>query len=261
MKSHLLKLLNYLCIFFFFQAEDGIRDGHVTGVQTCALPIYLRRVRHVPRPMGRPAGRPRAPNVAGRARGLRAAETGSPLRVAGCAHARGRGARPLHEAGNAGTDRAARSRTAVSGVRILQWARGEAPEGDHATDSSRLPLCAHGSDCGSVLRAERDARSTSLARVLLSRSTVRHGRPAQRRNEASALETSSAHAVVDGFPDPPPQPVLASGVRIGLYVRPPANHHFAFDGPQPHALTRNDPSPVVADLGARIDQPRSEEHT
>src|SRR5437870_5901561 len=27
------------CTFFFFQAEDGIRDGHVTGVQTCALPI------------------------------------------------------------------------------------------------------------------------------------------------------------------------------------------------------------------------------
>src|SRR5215208_8149800 len=29
--------------FFFFQAEDGIRDGHVTGIQTCALPIYLTR--------------------------------------------------------------------------------------------------------------------------------------------------------------------------------------------------------------------------
>src|SRR5690625_7211466 len=27
-------------MFFFFQAEDGIRDGHVTGVQTCALPIF-----------------------------------------------------------------------------------------------------------------------------------------------------------------------------------------------------------------------------
>src|SRR5271157_6103063 len=26
--------------FFFFQAEDGIRDADVTGVQTCALPIY-----------------------------------------------------------------------------------------------------------------------------------------------------------------------------------------------------------------------------
>src|SRR5258708_30655473 len=28
-----------LCVFFFFQAEDGIRDDLVTGVQTCALPI------------------------------------------------------------------------------------------------------------------------------------------------------------------------------------------------------------------------------
>src|SRR5690606_16218551 len=27
---------------FFFQAEDGIRDFHVTGVQTCALPIFSR---------------------------------------------------------------------------------------------------------------------------------------------------------------------------------------------------------------------------
>src|SRR5699024_11581909 len=27
------------CLFFFFQAEDGIRDRNVTGVQTCALPI------------------------------------------------------------------------------------------------------------------------------------------------------------------------------------------------------------------------------
>src|SRR5215813_3166624 len=27
------------CFFFFFQAEDGIRDADVTGVQTCALPI------------------------------------------------------------------------------------------------------------------------------------------------------------------------------------------------------------------------------
>src|SRR5690625_7917698 len=27
--------------FFFFQAEAGIRDGHVTGVQTCALPISV----------------------------------------------------------------------------------------------------------------------------------------------------------------------------------------------------------------------------
>src|SRR5690606_40062756 len=30
---------------FFFQAEDGIRDFHVTGVQTCALPIWVRITR------------------------------------------------------------------------------------------------------------------------------------------------------------------------------------------------------------------------
>src|SRR5699024_11345038 len=30
---------------FFFQAEDGIRDRNVTGVQTCALPIYARPAR------------------------------------------------------------------------------------------------------------------------------------------------------------------------------------------------------------------------
>src|SRR2546421_4079496 len=33
------------CFFFFFQAEDGIRDLIVTGVQTCALPISARSSR------------------------------------------------------------------------------------------------------------------------------------------------------------------------------------------------------------------------
>src|SRR6266851_7432969 len=33
----------YDLFFFFFQAEDGIRDRDVTGVQTCALPISLNR--------------------------------------------------------------------------------------------------------------------------------------------------------------------------------------------------------------------------
>src|SRR5207253_8428111 len=41
MKKQKIKLINpdVRLYFFFFQAEDGIRDGHVTGVQTCALPI------------------------------------------------------------------------------------------------------------------------------------------------------------------------------------------------------------------------------
>ena len=34
-------LVCILFFFFFFQAEDGIRDHCVTGVQTCALPIYV----------------------------------------------------------------------------------------------------------------------------------------------------------------------------------------------------------------------------
>src|SRR2546429_5711109 len=36
-----LRSLRYKVIVFFFQAEDGIRDVAVTGVQTCALPILV----------------------------------------------------------------------------------------------------------------------------------------------------------------------------------------------------------------------------
>src|SRR5689334_23545342 len=37
--------MTFELIVFFFQAEDGIRDGTVTGVQTCALPIWPGRPR------------------------------------------------------------------------------------------------------------------------------------------------------------------------------------------------------------------------
>src|SRR3989442_9545136 len=40
--------------FFFFQAEDGIRDADVTGVQTCALPISPSRSACATRPCSRP---------------------------------------------------------------------------------------------------------------------------------------------------------------------------------------------------------------
>src|SRR5256886_6456143 len=44
--SFLLSKSSVRCIFFFFfQAEDGIRDLTVTGVQTCALPISERGAR------------------------------------------------------------------------------------------------------------------------------------------------------------------------------------------------------------------------
>src|SRR5205823_3628025 len=38
--SLILRVFVVICFFFFFQAEDGIRDKLVTGVQTCALPIF-----------------------------------------------------------------------------------------------------------------------------------------------------------------------------------------------------------------------------
>src|SRR2546430_13149228 len=34
----------WIFLFFFFQAEDGIRDLTVTGVQTCALPIFITAI-------------------------------------------------------------------------------------------------------------------------------------------------------------------------------------------------------------------------
>src|SRR5690348_18203061 len=37
----------WFIFFFFFQAEDGIRDGRVTGVQTCALPIFAVEGKHL----------------------------------------------------------------------------------------------------------------------------------------------------------------------------------------------------------------------
>src|SRR5258708_28244445 len=39
--GHIMSCIYLLVFFFFFQAEDGIRDDLVTGVQTCALPICV----------------------------------------------------------------------------------------------------------------------------------------------------------------------------------------------------------------------------
>src|SRR2546430_12547360 len=44
---------NLIVMFFFFQAEDGIRDLTVTGVQTCALPISQVRTSDNPQLMER----------------------------------------------------------------------------------------------------------------------------------------------------------------------------------------------------------------
>src|SRR5690606_40797614 len=80
--------------FFFFQAEDGIRDFHVTGVQTCALPIS-DPARPDARARGAPPGRagrgsphrgapPRAVPVTGAVTALRS----HPLETAAVARCR-----------------------------------------------------------------------------------------------------------------------------------------------------------------------------
>src|SRR5256885_5680093 len=52
-------------VVFFFQAEDGIRDYKVTGVQTCALPILppRRGTAPVPRHCAPPRAHPRGPAI------------------------------------------------------------------------------------------------------------------------------------------------------------------------------------------------------
>src|SRR3712207_8430856 len=48
--------MQFYIVFFFFQAEDGIRDIGVTGVQTCALPISTRSAHRRADRGGRGAG-------------------------------------------------------------------------------------------------------------------------------------------------------------------------------------------------------------
>src|SRR5256885_1222854 len=69
----LIDVMEYV-FFFFFQAEDGIRDYKVTGVQTCALPI---------------SPRPRAPCRGSGARGRCAAPRAAARGAAGARRAPG----------------------------------------------------------------------------------------------------------------------------------------------------------------------------
>src|SRR2546430_13413597 len=112
-----IKLKMFMC-FFFFQAEDGIRDLTVTGVQTCALPILsitssgarggdAGGVRRAPRP--RPRRDPRVDEhhqseVVPRARGTASGGGAAVRRRAGVRTARGAGGEETVDRG--GGDRA-----------------------------------------------------------------------------------------------------------------------------------------------------------
>src|SRR2546430_7662470 len=69
--------MSFVCsiFFFFFQAEDGIRDLTVTGVQTCALPISSRRTPSKSWLMQRPATKESGPFLFLRSLPLRASRS------------------------------------------------------------------------------------------------------------------------------------------------------------------------------------------
>src|SRR6266516_6711286 len=150
-----------IVFFFFFQAEDGIRDRTVTGVQTCALPI-LPRV-GAPRPgrgrLGRAARRARDPLGRGRADGSR---RGGPGLFGAAPTVRGAPVAPLRTRAAGGRGRARAQRGLVAGVpargRVL--GRPVPPGGDgaaaRALDRRReRPASRPGAAAGRDPRADR----------------------------------------------------------------------------------------------------------
>src|SRR3989441_1876082 len=123
---------DFLLFFFFFQAEDGIRDKLVTGVQTCALPIYRAADGGVGDGQGG-RGAPHPPRVAPRRGPVRRAElrgaAGGVARVGAVRLREGR----LHRGrvGARGTARAGRGGNAVSrrSRRDEPGGAGEVPPG------------------------------------------------------------------------------------------------------------------------------------
>src|SRR5689334_4133274 len=96
--------------FFFFQAEDGIRDGTVTGVQTCALPIceslgdeqHLDVVQKLAHLLGGPLRRlvlGRHPRLGGLLENLLADEVDAPVELRHGARPRRPGSRLLRQLG------------------------------------------------------------------------------------------------------------------------------------------------------------------
>src|SRR5689334_1097119 len=161
----------FFLFFFFFQAEDGIRDGTVTGVQTCALPIFAHRpdrTQRARRRAGRavrPARDPlRTPRLARLVRGVRAAprsrERRRRVRIRG--HGRGRPRRagaPRRARRQRRVAPAAGRREAVGRADVVR--RGGAPREEplHGRAHRRVPRNArrrHGAGPGLRAGVERD---------------------------------------------------------------------------------------------------------
>src|SRR2546426_5224110 len=195
-------------VFFFFQAEDGIRDYKVTGVQTCALPILSRALQRPPESSswGAAASKPGPSrnSYASKAAAARSMVTVSPARPASrhsCAY--------VLSAGRSTSRRVRESRT-VSPRAIVPRAvqrgglpcAGRAPGASASSATSlhssmsprnlRALAAAHNLGGGSSeVRHDGDAEGASLRRVL---------RAATRRHQEAAP------------PEPPPRLDVAQAI-------------------------------------------------
>src|SRR3989441_10891821 len=162
-------------IFFFFQAEDGIRDKLVTGVQTCALPISQRRSRLAEAAGGDTQGSERAGARGGgdRRRDVRPpppVRRSSARLAAGGARAETRRAgRELHRLPCAAPARAGRE---AGGAHVVEL---PAPRGALA-GGLRLPDGTGAADAAALARAA--ARGARLARRRAAQSLRARGRRA-----------------------------------------------------------------------------------
>src|SRR5690606_18010573 len=183
----------------FFQAEDGIRDFHVTGVQTCALPIWSRR---------------RA-----RAAGLQRLGNGARLRRAGTAALRAAVRRATTPPRTADQHFLQTEREGPRGGTYRVCGRGfTGPDGAAHVPSEHANAIASGDETGGARRAARRGLANASGGGL---ATARSGaRPSPR----------SAHGrrrSAGGAPDPALQ-VLGIRSRVSSAhppTRPPAPSH------------------------------------
>src|SRR5229473_5916910 len=151
-----------MLLFFFFQAEDGIRDKLVTGVQTCALPIWPARL--AIQDSAKPGG--------WAASGTRPSAQLSNSATA-CLHGNFRDGQ---EHVYAGPDTSA-----------ITW-YGCLPDPAHSphTTSPAAPACAHGAGPASFTAACRDDASgaSAMTRLALQRVDMRAPYPGPTTNRA-----------------------------------------------------------------------------
>src|SRR5256886_5431632 len=181
-------------LFFFFQAEDGIRDLTVTGVQTCALPICRRPARRAGRSGDRPADRARDR----RGGGARPDRPGGPGRPGGA---------------RAATRRVARVRRRREAV--APAARGRAPGGEPGGGGARR---------GRNRSAARPIREDLLRAAPPGHGELRpgreHGEAGHRRGGRAGRRGSAPEGLALRTPAPPRWAALAACLSLACWHGP-----------------------------------------